>query len=215
MKHPHAIACIFDFDGTIIDSEKYHHKAWENVAKTLKIEFSYEEYRPFKSAGRQAVIPYLFNKAGVTLTDELYKKYYDLRQKEITKTLKNLSADDFTPGAIKFIKLLKNNNLSVAVASASASATATAKKFGIYDLFDVFVDGSNNLPPKPNPDIFLYTANLLGMKPENCVVFEDSINGLKSAKNANMKVIGIQTYFTDIADKIIDDFNVGLEILDF
>ena len=60
-------ACIFDFDGVIIDSEKYHHLGWLWVAQALNVEFSYEEYAPLKSAGRTKVIPYLFEKAGKTM----------------------------------------------------------------------------------------------------------------------------------------------------
>lgn len=209
-------ACIFDFDGTIIDSEKYHYEAWNNVARAIGADFSYEEYLPFKSAGRKVVIPYLLNKVGLTVSDELYEKCYLLREEEIAKSLKKLKKDDLIEGVVDFIKLLKENGILVAVASSSASATFTAKRFGIYDLFDCFVDGNALLAAKPKPDIFLYTARLLGVKPENCVVFEDSINGLKGGKNAEMKVVGIGTYFTDIADKIIDDFKAAnLKTIEF
>lgn len=209
-------ACIFDFDGTIIDSEKYHYEAWNNVARSIGADFTYEEYLPFKSAGRKVVIPYLLNKVGLLCTDELYDECYRLREEEIAKTLKKLNHDDLIKGVVDFIKLLKENGILVAVASSSASATVTAKRFDIYDLFDAFVDGNALLAAKPKPDIFLYVARLLGVKPENCVVFEDSINGLKGGKNAKMKVVGIGTYFTDIADKIIDDFKgADLKTIEF
>lgn len=209
-------ACLFDFDGTIIDSEKYHYEAWNNVARSIGADFTYEEYLPFKSAGRKVVIPYLLNKVGLRCTDELYDECYKLREAEISKTLKKLKKDDLIKGVVDFIKLLKENGILVAVASSSASATVTAKRFGIYDLFDAFVDGNALLAAKPKPDIFLYAARLLSVEPRNCVVFEDSINGLKGGKNAKMKVIGIGTYFSDIADKIIDDFSAAnLKTIEF
>lgn len=206
-----AKACIFDFDGVVIDSEKYHHQAWEKVAHIIGVDFPYEEYMPLKSAGRQVVIPYLFNKANKTLTPELYQKYYDIREAEVTAALSNLSEKDVTPGLIDFLALLHKNGIVCSVASSSALAHVTAKRFGLYNLFDAFVDGELHLPNKPAPDLFLHAASLLNTAPQQCVVFEDSINGLRAAKNANMKCVGIQTHFTDIADKIIDDF-VGADL---
>lgn len=199
-------ACIFDFDGTIIDSEKYHYEAWKTVADTIGATFSYDEYMPFKSAGRKVVIPYLLNKVGIETTDETYQKYNELRQREILKTLEKLNENDIIPGFIAFVGKLKNLGIKCAVASSSAAAHVTAKRFKIFDLFDAFVDGEAKLKAKPDPEIFLHTASILNVNPENCVVFEDSINGLTAGKNAGMTVVGLQTYFTNIADFIIDDY---------
>ena len=199
-------ACIFDFDGTVIDSEKYHYKAWREVANAIGTDMSYEEYLPFKSAGRQIVIPYLFKKVGKTLTDELYEKYHNLRQERILIALSELNENDIMPGLLDYVSLLKFKGVKLAVASSSAAAHVTAKRFNIFGLFDAFIDGESGLPNKPAPDLFLAAAKMLGVSPEDCAVFEDSVNGLKAGKNAGMKVIGFQTHFTDIADRVIDDF---------
>lgn len=208
-------ACIFDFDGVIIDSEKYHHLGWLWVAQELGVDFSYEEYAPLKSAGRATVIPYLFEKAGKPLQEGDIEKYFQIRAEKIDVALAKLNENDILTGVVDFIKLLKSNGIKVAVASASASSNKVAKRFGLYELFDVFVDGEAKRLAKPNPDIFLYTAGLLGVAPNECVVFEDSINGVLAANNAQMKCVGIQTYFTDKADKIIDGFvGADLQILE-
>lgn len=201
-----AKACIFDFDGTVMDSEKYHHQAWEEVAKAIGTDFSYEEYMPLKSAGRQVVIPYLLNKAGITPTQELFDKYFALREEKILQALLQLNEKDIMPGLVQYVQFLRKNGVLCAVASSSAAAHVTAKRFGLFDLFDAFVDGENKLPNKPQPHMFLHAAKLLKVSAQDCVVFEDSINGLLAAKNANMRVVGIQTYFTNLADRIIDDF---------
>lgn len=209
-------ACIFDFDGVIIDSEKYHHLGWLWVAQNLGVDFTYDEYTPMKSAGRTKVIPYLFEKAGKTMQQGDMEKYVRIREEKITEALKQLSEKDILPGVIDFVKLLRANGYKLGVASASKNSNKVAKRFNLYDLFDVFVDGEAKRMPKPNPDIFLYTAELLGAKPNECIVFEDSINGVLAAKNAQMKCIGIQTYFTDKADKIIDGFvDADLSLLNF
>lgn len=209
-------ACIFDFDGVIVDSEKYHHLSYLLVAESIGAEFTYEEYAPFKSTGRKQIIPYLFEKAGKVMTDEEFERCSRLRDKTYDIALERLSVNDIMDGAIEFVKLVKESGLKCAVASSSKSSHKIAKQFGIYDLFDAFIDGEANLPLKPNPDMYLLAAKLLGVEPSECVVFEDSINGILSAKNAQMKCIGMQTYFTDKADKIIDSFvGADLQLLKF
>ena len=204
-------ACIFDFDGVVIDSEKYHHLGWLWVANELGVDLTYEEYAPFKSAGRAKMIPYLFEKAGKVMQEGDFEKYSKIREEKIAIAIAKLNEKDIMPGVVEFVNLLKSNGIKVAVASASASSNKVAKRFGLYDMFDVFVDGEAKRLAKPNPDIFLYTAKLLGVEPNETVVFEDSINGVLAAKNAQMKCVGVQTYFTDQADKIIDGF-VGADI---
>ena len=211
-----AKACIFDFDGVIVDSEKYHHLAWQQVANEIGVDLPYDEYAPLKSAGRQVVIPYLFQKAGLNLTPQLFDYYRALRGEKITAALRQLSPSDVMPGVVNFLRTLKAHGIPCAVASSSAAATETAKRFDLYDLFDVFVDGNNGLPNKPAPDLFLHTAHLLNVQPTACVVFEDSLNGLTAAKNAGMHAVGIQTHFTTIADKVIDTFvDANLQLIEF
>lgn len=203
--------CIFDFDGVLMDSEKYHHLGWVWVAEKLGTAISYEEYAPFKSAGRKVVIPYLFNKIGKELTEEDFEYYSKLRTEMVTIALEKLSKDDIMEGVVDFLKLLKANGIKLAVASQSTSSHKVAQKFGLYDYFDIFVDGGAGLPAKPNPDIYLYAGKCLGFEPSECAVFEDSLSGVKGAKNAGMLCIGFQTYFTDLADRIIDTF-VGADL---
>ncbi len=210
-------ACIFDFDGVVVDSErKYHYLAWQWVAKEIGGEFSYEEYCPFKSAGRAKVIPFIFNKAGKQMQEGDIEKYSRIRQEKIDVAFKDINSKDIMPGIIDYVNYLKNNGLKVAVASASTSSHLVAKKLGIFDMFEVFVDGEAQLAHKPSPDIFLHTAKLLNVEPNECVVFEDSINGVIGAKSAGMHCVGVQTYFTDLADRIIDDFiGADLSLTDF
>lgn len=204
-------ACIFDFDGVIVDSEKYHHRAWQWLADELGVEFTYEEYAPFKSAGRRKVIPYLFQKAGRTFTEEDLAHYSRLREQHAAAALSHLSQKDITPGLIDFVRYIKSQGVKCAVASASSSSHKVAERLGLYDLFDLFVDGDANLPYKPNPDIFLYTANKLDVPKHQCVVFEDSINGIRGAIAADMSVIGVQSYFTQLAPTIENFENLTLQ----
>lgn len=204
-------ACIFDFDGVLVDSERYHHLGWLAVAQLIGTDLTYDEYAPFKSAGRTKMIPYLFEKAGKVMNEDEYEKFCRIREEKIAVEIAKLNKNDVMDGVADFLKLLRKNGIKTAVASASASSTGVAKRFGLYDLFDAFVDGNDKLPRKPNPDIYLEAAKRLGVNPRDCVVFEDSIVGVNGAKNANMYCVGYQTHFTELADTIIDSF-VGLDI---
>lgn len=203
-------ACIFDFDGVVVDSEKYHHRAWQQIANILNVPFDYDEYAPFKSAGREKVIPYLFGKAGKTLTQNEFCKFSQLRDRYAKTALAQISSQDIMPGFVEFARHLQANGVAMGVASASTSSHVVAERLQIFRLFDAFVDGEAHLPHKPNPDMFLEVARQLGVTPDECIVFEDSINGLQGALNANMRVIGIQSSFTDIAPTIDNFENLTL-----
>lgn len=209
-------ACLFDFDGVLVDTEKYHHLGYLVIAQAIGAEFTYEEYAPFKSTGRGQIIPYLFEKAGKKMTKEDFDKCSRLRDETYNVGFEKLSANDIMVGAIEYVQLCKSHGLKCAVVSSSKSSEKIAKDFGIYDMFDVFIDGQSNLPLKPNPDMLLLAAKRMGVAPTDCVVFEDSINGILAAKNANMHCVGVQTHFTDKADRIIDTFvGADLKLLDF
>lgn len=211
-----AKACIFDFDGVLVDSEKYHHLGYVIIADAIGVEFTYEEYCPFKSTGRKEILAYLFQKCGKELTDEQFQRLSKLRDETYDVGFAKLSKSDVMPGAIEFVKLCKSRGLKVAVASSSKNCLQIAKDFGIFDLFDVFVDGRSGLPLKPNPDMLLFAAEKLGVAPCDCVVVDDSINGIRAAKSAKMRCVGFQTHFTNEADRVIDTFvGADLSILDF
>lgn len=155
-------ACIFDFDGVIVDSERYHHLGWLAVAKEIGTDLTYDEYAPFKSAGRTKMIPYLFEKAGKVMQNDDYEKFCRIREEKIAVEIAKLNKNDVMDGIVDFLKLLRVHGIKTAVASASASSKGVAKRFGLYDLFDAFVDGNDKLPRKPNPDIYLEAAKRLG-----------------------------------------------------
>ena len=208
-------ACIFDFDGVLVDSEKYHYRSYRIVADFIGTEFTYDEYAPFKSTGRRQVFHYLYSKVGKEMTQEDFDKCSRLRDETYAAVFGELSSKDVIDGAIEFVKLCKASGLKVAVVSSGKTSAKIAKDFKIFDLFDVFIDGQSNLPLKPNPDMLLLAAKKLGVEPCECVVIEDSTNGILAAKNANMHCIGYQTNFTNEADKVIDTFvGADLSLLD-
>ena len=116
-------ACIFDFDGVIVDSERYHYLGWLEVAKVIGTTLTYEEYAPLKSAGRIRVIPYLFEKAGKALKEGDIEKFFKVREEKIAVEIAKLNKEDVMDGVADFLELLNANGIPCAVASASASST--------------------------------------------------------------------------------------------
>ncbi len=207
---------IFDMDGVIIDSNPYHKRAWKTFCMEHGIMLSDEdmEEKVFGRTGVEALSILFDNK----LTQEEIAKYV----KEIDANYRVSFAKDIKPllGLIDFLDNLKSNNVTCAIATSAPTENVdfVMEKTGVRDYYKVIVDNTGIEKSKPNPEIYLKTANLLGISPENCIVFEDSMSGIQAAQNAGMKVIGISTTHTkeELAhtDYVAEDFNeINLSIL--
>lgn len=186
-------AVIFDMDGVIIDSEPTHMKLENETYKKLGIEVSGDEHLSFVGATSNYMWDTLKNKYKLTQTLE------ELIEYERNKYFKHLNSDEceitLIEGVKDLIKDLHKNRVKLAIASSSPLNVieAIAKKFQIEEYFEVFVTGDYVAKSKPEPDIFLYAAEKLGVSPENCIVIEDSNNGVRAAKKAGMKCVGINS----------------------
>lgn len=184
-------ACIFDFDGTLVDTEKYHFAAWKEAFNSVNVQFTQEEYLPLRSTGRTNIIKYVEKKHGMQFTEEEKENLCFIKQKMFTSLAQSISKRDLIKGAIPFLQSLRSKGIIMAVATSSAQATEIAKKLFIYDFFSLFLDSANIIRKKPFPDIFLSVANILGVSAENCLVFEDSKVGIEASISAQMSVISV------------------------
>lgn len=203
-------AAIFDMDGTLIDNTPYHYKAWQALFKEHGLQ---ELSRQF----------YLTEISGVPIKNTIEKFFgsyiNEEEQKEIAKQKQRLYEEAFIPflqpvnGLETFLSDLKNAGIKIALATSSnmEDVDFIFDAIPIRQYFDAIVIGSMVSEPKPSPQIFLKAAERLNIRPQKCVVFEDSISGLKAGRNAGMKVIGITTAhpaatLTKLADMVIDDY---------
>ncbi|WP_246577961.1 HAD family hydrolase [Clostridium psychrophilum] len=204
-------AVIFDMDGVIIDSEPTHIKLENEIYKKLDIEVTGDEHHSFVGATSHYMWESLKNKHNLNQTlDELiendrnnYFKYLNSDECDIT----------LIDGVKELIKDFHENGIKLAIASSSPLnvIVTIAKKFQIEEYFEVFVTGDYVQRSKPEPDIFLFASKKLGVKPENCLVIEDSHNGVRAAKKAGMKCVGINSDPTgsqdiSMADLVINSF---------
>lgn len=182
-------AAIFDMDGLLIDSEPLWQDAEIEVFGTVGIPMTREIAMRTMGLRVDEVVEYWFhlhpweNKSKEQVANEIVEKLIEHVKKSGTPL----------PGAIDAINFFKNNNLPIAIASSSSMKIidAVVDKLGIRDLINIFCSAEFELYGKPHPGVYLNACEKLGINPKNCVAFEDSINGVLSAKSAKIKCIAI------------------------
>ena len=180
---------IFDMDGVIIDSEPVYFKIDKQMFEELNIAVSFEEHCSYVGTSSQNMWNAIIMKHGIAdQAEELMKKEYSLYLEHLA------NADDFQPidGVVELINELYANNFKLVLASSSRMDTIdlVLDKFNLAELFMAKVSGFELVHSKPHPEIFLKSAQLIKSKPAECIVIEDSKNGVTAAKAAGMKCIG-------------------------
>ncbi len=184
-------ACIFDLDGVIVDTAKYHYLAWKDLADQLGFEFTIEDNERLKGVSRMASLDILLEIGGIELTDEEKASYADSKNKRYVEYIIKMEEDEILPGVQDFLNELRENNIKIALGSASKNAGLILERLKLESYFDAVVDGTKVTKAKPDPEVFLLGAQLLEQDPKNCVVFEDAQAGIEAAINAGMKCVGI------------------------
>lgn len=202
---------IFDMDGVIVDTEPVHHFAYQQHFKQLNIEVSAEMYASFTGNSTKNIY-------------ERLKGIYNLSEdvQTLVETKRNLFNDAFDQkedlylldGVEDLIKELHQNGMKLILASSSANVTIQ-RIFNRFDLDRYFthkVSGEDFPKSKPHPAIFLKAAELAQTAVENCIVIEDSTNGIMAAKSAGIYCIGYDSFHSklqdySLADQVISHFN--------
>ena len=197
---------IFDFDGVVVDTEKYHYLSWCKAAEHVGYTLGWEEYLPLKSTGNTEITRYLSERSGKDVSAELFDRMRQTKLEEFDRLVADLSEKDVLPGVRDFLTWLNRQNVKTAVASSSNTSSGLARRFALDKHFHVIIDGNQKLPRKPAPDTFLLAAKLLGVEPEACIVFEDSLAGIEAACNAGMPVIAVGGIRSEKAIAHIQDF---------
>ncbi len=186
---------IFDMDGTLLDTQRIGIPAWEYAGKLQGID------------GAGELIPKVcgMNEAGWSKVLEDTYAGLDLPQfkRDIHQYIDDNLVVRYKPGAVELIEFLKKNNIKIALASGTSrkSVMHHLREVGAEDIFETIVCGSEVANGKPAPDVFLKTAENMGVAPVDCFVFEDSNNGVRSAHAAGMRCIGIPDV-VDFADDV-------------
>ena len=185
------IAFIFDLDGVIVDTAKYHFLAWRNLANALGFEFTEAHNELLKGVSRVRSLEILLGIGNVQLTEAQKQPLLVKKNEEYLGYVHKMTADEILPGINQLLDFLDANDIKYALGSASKNAPLILEKVGLINRFTALVDGNDVSKAKPDPEVFLIGAKKLGMKPENCIVVEDAIAGVEAANAAKMMSIGI------------------------
>ena len=182
---------IFDLDGVIVDTAKYHYLAWRNLAEELGFEFTEEQNELFKGVSRKRCLEILLDIGKVEATQEQFDRWMIEKNEDYLKYIEKMNASEILPDVPRVLEFLKERQIPIALGSASKNARPILEKVEIIHFFDCIVDGNNVTKAKPDPEVFLIAANQLGVNSEDCVVFEDAVAGIQAANAAQMISIGI------------------------
>lgn len=182
---------IFDLDGVIVDTAKYHYLAWKKLANHLGFEFTKEQNELFKGVSRKRCLEILLEIGNREATQEEFDTWMVEKNVDYLKYIENMDATEILPDVPRILEFLKNNNIPIALGSASKNAQPILEKVGLLHYFDTIVDGNNVTKAKPDPEVFLLAARQLGVNPHDCIVFEDAVAGVEAANAAKMISIGI------------------------
>jgi len=187
----HKIGFIFDLDGVIVDTAKYHYLAWKKLANELGFEFTVEQNEMFKGVSRKRCLEILLEIGNKEATKEQFDSWMVEKNQDYLEYINEMDDSEILPDVPKVLDFLKKQHIPIALGSASKNARPILEKVGLLSYFDVIVDGNNVTKAKPDPEVFLIAAQKLNVSPKNCIVFEDALAGIKAANNADMTSIGI------------------------
>ena len=182
---------IFDLDGVIVDTAKYHFLAWKNLANSIGIDFSHAQNEQLKGVSRQRSLEKILAWGNQTLSDTDFQDLMGKKNSEYLKYIATMDRSELLPEVERTIHFLIEMNQYVTLGSASKNARPILEKTNLIEAFDAIVDGNDISEAKPNPEVFLKAAQLTNTQPNHCIVFEDSVAGIQAANAAGMTSIGI------------------------
>ncbi len=184
-------ALIFDLDGVIVDTAKYHFKAWKRTGEKLGFSLSNEQNESLKGISRIESLERILDWAKVSLSQKEKEILLHDKNNDYLAQIDKMDRNEILPGVIDLLTFAKKNNWPVALGSASKNATGILNKLNISTFFNVIVDGNHVTKSKPDPEVFLKGAEGLNVNPKDCIVFEDAAAGIEAAKAAGMIAIGM------------------------
>ncbi|MEA2087315.1 MAG: beta-phosphoglucomutase [Candidatus Caldatribacteriota bacterium] len=182
-------AVIFDLDGVITDTSEYHYQAWKRLADEEGIPFNRDDNDKLRGVSRNKCLKILLK--GKQVSAEKFQEMMDRKNEYYVELLRKMTSENILSGAKEIVLELKKRGIKTAIASVSKNTRTVLQRTGIENLFDVIADGHSVKNTKPAPDIFLFAAKELGVKPEDCAVVEDAEAGIDAALAGNMLPIGI------------------------
>jgi beta-phosphoglucomutase len=184
-------ACLFDLDGVICNTAQFHFLAWKRLANELGFDISPEQNESLKSIGKIESLARILEWGKCKKTNEEKENLLTLKNQWYLEAVNAMTQDDVLPGVLALFQTLKMKTIKIGLGSASKNARHILDILQITDYFDVIIDGNMLENSKPDPEVFLKGAALLNVPPNECIVFEDSLEGIKAGQAAGCFTVGL------------------------
>jgi beta-phosphoglucomutase len=184
-------AAIFDLDGVIVDTAKYHYLAWKKLANEIGLDITLEDNERLKGVSRMDSLDIILALGGLQFSETEKLAMADKKNAWFVDYVNQMKPDEILPGAKALLESCRAEGIKVALGSSSKNAKTVLNLLNIAPLFDVIVDGTMIKNSKPHPEIFLLGASLLNVPSNQCIVFEDAEAGVEAALAAGMRCIGL------------------------
>lgn len=185
-------AVLLDLDGVVVFTDQYHYRAWKRLADENGWAFDETVNEGCRGVPRMASLEVILAHNGLTdLTEDQRENFATQKNKYYQAMLAEISSEAIYPGVITLLRLLQDEKVALAICSSSKNARTVLDALDLTHFFQCIVTGHDIENPKPHPEIFLRAANLLGVEPSACLVFEDAVSGVDAGLAAGMKVVGV------------------------
>ena len=182
---------IFDLDGVIVTTDDCHYRAWKKMADEEGIYFDREINERLRGVSRMASLEIILERATKVYTDEEKLALATRKNCYYVEFIQELTPADILPGVIENIDALKVNGIKVAIGSSSKNTPIILKQIGLSTYFDAVSDGNNITKSKPDPEVFVKAADMLGVPYNECMIIEDADAGIQAGKAAGMKTLAV------------------------
>lgn len=184
-------AFIFDLDGVIVFTDKFHYQAWKEMADSMNIYFDEAINNRLRGVSRAESLEIILERYDGKLTAEEKAALMEAKNSKYRLLLETMTPADVTDEVRDTLRELRQRGYKLAIGSSSKNAGFILEKVRLADMFDAVSDGNNISRSKPDPEVFLIAAKLLDVSPEQCAVVEDAYAGIDAAKSAGMTAVGI------------------------
>lgn len=177
---------IFDLDGVICHTDKYHYQAWKKLADRLGIYFDETINNRLRGVSRMESLNIILERADKTYTEQEKEAFATEKNEVYKELLKQMTTEELSPEVKDTLEALRNKGILLSIGSSSKNAGFILNRLGLGDFFDAVSDGNNISHSKPDPEVFLKAAEFLKLPASECLVVEDAEAGLLAAKNGGM-----------------------------
>ena len=184
-------AVVFDLDGVICFTDKYHYMAWKELADRLGIYFDEVINNRLRGVSRMASLDIILERSDIIYSEEEKLAFSEEKNNRYRKLLANMSPADLTSEVRETLLELRRRGYLLAIGSSSKNAPFILGQLGLGNFFDAIADGTDITHSKPDPEVFVKGAQALGLPCEKCIVFEDSFSGVEAAHRGGMQAVGV------------------------